>query len=102
MKIFDCTTFYNENLILEARFNILNPYVDKFIVVESGFSHSGERKKFNFDISKFDNFKNKIIYLKIDKEPNNLIYQIKDGKKIEEGSNVRGNAIKRIAHQETC
>ena len=29
MKIFDCTTFYNENLILEARFNILNEFVDK-------------------------------------------------------------------------
>ena len=30
MKIFDCTTFYNENLMLEIRFNILKDYVDYF------------------------------------------------------------------------
>ena len=33
------------------------------------------RKKFNFDISKFEKFKHKIIYLKIDHEPKNLIYK---------------------------
>ncbi len=99
MKIFDCTTFYNENLILEARFNILDPYIDKFVIVESGFSHSGEKKKFNFDISNFSKFKDKIIYLQIDREPKNLIHKIIDGKKIEEGENIRINAIKRIAYQ---
>ena len=99
MRIFDCTTFYNENLILEARFNILDEYVDKFIVVESAYSHSGEKKDFNFDISRFDKFKKKIIYLKIEKEPKDLIYNVKNGKKIEENTNIRPNAIKRIAHQ---
>jgi len=77
----------------------MGPYVDKFIVVESGFSHSGKKKKFNFNISKFEDLKDKIIYLKVDKEPNNLVYKIKDGKKVEEGANIRENAIKRIAHQ---
>ena len=99
MKIFDCTTFYNENLILEARFNILNEYVDKFVITESAFSHSGEKKDFNFDFSKFEKFKNKIIYLKIEEEPKDLKYEIKDGKKIEESISIRANAIKRIAHQ---
>ena len=99
MKIFDCTTFYNENLILETRFNILNEYVDKFVITESAFSHSGEKKDFNFDFSKFEKFKNKIIYLKIEEEPKDLTYEIKDGKKIEEGTSIRANAIKRIAHQ---
>ena len=99
MKIFDCTTFFNENFILDARFNILDPYVDKFIIVESAYSHSGKNKKFNFDISKFRKFKDKIIYLKIDIEPNNLIYEMKGGNKFEEEKNVRNNAIKRIAHQ---
>ena len=28
MKVFDCTTFYNENMMLEVRFNILDSYVD--------------------------------------------------------------------------
>ena len=99
MRIFDCTTFYNENFILDVRFNILDPYVDKFIVCESGYSHSGEKKNFNFDINKFEKFKNKIIYLKIDKEPGGLKYFIKNGEKKETKEDARVNAIKRIAFQ---
>ena len=45
MKIFDCTTFYSEDLMLDVRFNVLNEYVHKFIVVESNYSHSGRKKK---------------------------------------------------------
>jgi len=60
MKIFDCTTYYSEDLMLEVRFNILNKYVDKFIVVEAKYSHSGEKKKLNFDINKFKEFKKKL------------------------------------------
>ena len=99
MRIFDCTTLYNENFILDVRFNILDPYVDKFIVCESGYSHSGEKKNFNFDINKFEKFKNKIIYLKIDKEPEGLKYFIKNGEKSETKEDARVNAIKRIAFQ---
>ena len=44
MRIFDCTTFYDENLMLEVRFNILNEYVDKFVIIESAYSHSGKKK----------------------------------------------------------
>ena len=47
MKIYDCFIFFNENLLTEIRFNILNEFVDKFIIVESKFSHSGEQKKLN-------------------------------------------------------
>ena len=100
MRIFDCTTFYDENFILDVRFNILDPYVDKFVICESSFSHSGEKKEFNFDISKFEKFKNKIIYLKLDHEPKNLVYKsLNNEKKIEDNNEIRLNAIKRIAHQ---
>ena len=99
MRIFDCTTFYNEHFILDVRFNVLNPYVDKFIVCEAGFSHSGQKKIFNFDIDKFPKFKNKIIYLKIDKEPEDLKYYLENGIKKETKENARFNAIKRIAYQ---
>ena len=61
MRIFDCTTFYDENFILDARFNILDPYVDKFVICESSFSHSGEYKKYNFDIIKFEKFFSKLL-----------------------------------------
>ena len=48
MKIFDCTTFFSEDMLMDLRFNILDEYVHKFIVVESVFSHSGEKKKIKF------------------------------------------------------
>ena len=99
MKIFDCTTFFNENLMLEVRFNILNKFVDKFIVVESRYSHSGEKKQLNFDINKFSEFKKKIIYVVIDNEPNDIVYQIKNDNKFEKKEDMRTNSIKRIAHQ---
>ena len=44
MKIFDCTLFYDEDLILEIRLNMLNKYVDKFVIAEATYSHSGEKK----------------------------------------------------------
>jgi beta-1,4-mannosyl-glycoprotein beta-1,4-N-acetylglucosaminyltransferase len=72
MKIYDCTTFYSEKMMLDLRFNILNDNVYKFIVVESCFSHSGEKKNFNFNINDYPKFKEKIIYLKIYNEPINL------------------------------
>ena len=99
MRIFDCTTFFNENLMLEVRFNILSKYVDKFIVVEAKYSHSGEKKKLNFNINKFSEFKKKIIYIVIDNEPNDVVYQKKDNSKFEKKEDMRTNSIKRIAHQ---
>jgi len=99
MKIFDCTTFFNENLMLEVRFNILNKHVHRFVVAEAKYSHSGEKKKLNFDIRKFQEFKKKIIYLTIDNEPADVIYERENGILHEEGVNMRTNSIKRIAHQ---
>ena len=63
MKIFDCTLYYDEDLILDARLNILDKYIDKFIICEATFTHSGRKKKLNFNIEKFSKFKDKIIYI---------------------------------------
>ena len=93
MKIFDCTTFYNEKLLMEVRFNILNDYVDKFIVVESHYSHSGNKKKLNFNIEDYPKFKNKIEYIVIENEPENLI---KDEALLKLQHNKRLNSIIRI------
>ena len=96
MKIFDCTLYYDEDLILETRLNILDKFVDKFVICESTFTHSGKEKKLNFDIKKFQSFKNKIIYLVNDSEPRNLIF---NKSKKEDASQMRPNAMKRIANQ---
>ena len=57
MKIFDCTTFYSEHLMMDVRFNVLNEHVHKFIVSESTFFHSSKPKKLNFDINNYPKFK---------------------------------------------
>ena len=62
MKVYDCCIFFDENLMLDIRFNILNDHVDKFVVVEATRDHSGKQKKLNFDINNFKKFKDKIIY----------------------------------------
>ena len=63
MKIFDCFMYFDENLMLDLRLNILDQYVDYFVIVESRFNHKGEKRELNFDINNFKKFKNKIIYL---------------------------------------
>ena len=72
MKIFDCFMYFDEDLLLDLRLNILNNFVDKFIIVESNITHTGKFKKLKFDINNFKKFENKIKYcpienLKIDK-----------------------------------
>ena len=93
MKIFDCTTFYSEHLMMDVRFNILNEHIDKFIVCESTISHSGQPKKLNFNINNYPKFKDKIIYIIIDKEPEGIISK---GEKILTPSEKRQNSLKRI------
>ena len=73
MKIFDCFMFYDEELLLDIRLNILNKYVDFFIIVESEYFHNGKKRQLKFDINKFKKFENKIIYLIHKNEPNGII-----------------------------
>ena len=72
MKIFDCFLYNNENLVLDIRFNTLSKYVDKFIIVESKFDHQGNKKELNFKIENFQSFKDKIIYLIVERFPDNI------------------------------
>tara|TARA_B110001452_G_scaffold97809_1_gene80894 strand:+ start:600 stop:1385 length:786 start_codon:yes stop_codon:yes gene_type:complete len=72
MKIFDCFMYNNEELILNVRLNYLEKKIEKFIIVESEFDHQGNKKKLNFDINKFSQYKNKIEYLVVSEFPENL------------------------------
>ena len=91
MKIVDCTSFYSEHMMYEVRLNILKDKVDKFIVTESTYSHSGKKKKLNFDINNYSKFKDKIIYIVIDKEPEGIVIENNNP------SMQRSNSLKRIA-----
>ena len=72
MKIFDCFMYYDEDLILDLRLNYLNNYVDKFVIVESSYTHSGKSRNLLFDLNKFSKFKDKINYIVLNDSPLNL------------------------------
>ena len=91
MKIYDCFIYFDEELLLDIRFNILSKYVDKFIIVESKFSHRGEPRKPNFKINKYKKFQDKIEYILLDKNPNNLFEINKNDTRINEKIIVNGN-----------
>lgn len=63
--IYDCFTFFNELDVLELRLNILNPVVDKFVIVEATKTHSGNDKELVFMThrDRFKAFEDKIIYI---------------------------------------
>ena len=73
MKIFDCFMFSDENMILDIRLNVMHEYIDHFVIIESKYKHNGDIKNKNFDINRFSKFKDKIIYIYQDREPNGLI-----------------------------
>ena len=60
MKIFDCFMFYDEDLLLDLRLNILDQHVDFFVIVESKYFHNGNERQLKFDIRKYKKFENKI------------------------------------------
>ena len=99
MKIYDCFQFFDEELLLDLRLNIMDKYVDKFVTTESTYMHSGKPKKLIFDINKFSKFKDKIIYIVVDKEPPDLI-EIRNNESIDiKQSKMTINAKKREMHQ---
>ena len=70
MNILDCVTYFDEELILELRLNILYEHVDRFIITEGKYDHRGNKRELNFDISRYDKFRDKIIYLPVENFPN--------------------------------
>ena len=72
MAIFDCFQYFNEEHIVDLRLNILDQYVDNFVIVESTVNHQGEIKKLNFDINKYTKFKKKINYIIVEDTPENI------------------------------
>ena len=66
MAIYDCFQYFDEDHIVDLRLNILNQYVDYFVISESTKTHQGKIKKLNFDLEKFSKFKEKIIYVVAD------------------------------------
>ena len=66
MAIYDCFQFFNEEHILDMRLNILDEFIDFFVIAESTSDHQGNKKKLNFNINNFRKFEKKIIYVVVD------------------------------------
>ena len=72
MAIYDCFQFFDEEHILDLRLNILNEFVDYFVIAESTVDHQGNPKKLNLDLKKFNKFNKKIIYIVVDDTPDSI------------------------------
>jgi beta-1,4-mannosyl-glycoprotein beta-1,4-N-acetylglucosaminyltransferase len=64
MKIYDCFILNHEIDILELRLNVLDDYVDKFIITEGDTTFSGKEKESFYlkNKKKFSKWENKIIH----------------------------------------
>jgi len=67
--IYDCFSYWDEDLLLDLRLNTLNNYVDYFVIVEGNKTWQNNLKKLRFDINKFQKFKKKIIYVAVEDMP---------------------------------
>ena len=85
--------YFDEDMILDIRLNILNKFVSKFIICEAKFNHKGLPKKLNFDIKKFKKFEDKIDYVVVNDQPNNLfVINANDQEKIKKNK-ILDNAL---------
>ena len=84
MAIYDCFQYFNEEHIADLRFNILNEFVDYFVIVESTVNHQGKEKKLQFDINKYQKFKEKIKYIIVNDTPENIKKPHKGGESLVE------------------
>ena len=91
--------FFDEEMLLNIRLNILDKYVHKFVITEATYLHNGKPKKLLFDINKFSKFKDKIIYIVVDKQPPD-IEKINKNDSVENiNAKTQSNAYKRHIHQ---
>ena len=99
MNIYDCFMYFDEDLLLDLRLNILDKYVKKFVISEATYTHNGSKKKLKFDINRFKKFKNKIIYIVVDKEPPNIVSLKENQPKHKKGETLILNGMARDYYQ---
>ena len=67
--IYDCFSYWDEDLLLDLRLNILDKHVDYFVIVEGNKTWQNNSKNLKFDINNFSKFKDKIIYVPVTDMP---------------------------------
>ena len=87
--------YFDEDLLLDLRLNSLDKFVKKFVITEATYTHNGNKKELKFDINKFQKFKDKIIYLVVDNQPNNILDLIEGESKEKRGEKLILNGMAR-------
>ncbi len=95
MNIYDCFMYYDEDLLLDLRLNFLDKFVKKFVISEATYTHNGNKKKLKFNINEYKKFKDKIIYLVVDKQPENILELVEGEKKDKRGEKLILNGMAR-------
>ena len=69
--IVDCFSFFNELDLLELRLNVLNPVVDRFVIVEASRTFQNEPKRLYFEENRarYEKFMHKIVHVKVESFP---------------------------------
>ena len=99
MDIYDCFMYFDEDLLLDIRLNSLDKFVKKFVISEATYTHNGNKKKLKFDINKFQKFKDKIVYIVVDKQPENILEISETDTKLKKGDKLILNGMARDYHQ---
>ena len=99
MNIYDCFMYFDEDLLLDLRFNSLNDYVHKFVITEAIYTHNGNKKKLRFDINNFKKFKDKIQYIVVDTQPPNILQVNSDDSLEKKGQKLILNGYARDNYQ---
>ncbi len=95
MNIYDCFMYFDEDLLLDLRLNSLDKFVKKFVITEATYTHNGTKKKLNFDINKFRKFKDKIEYIVVDRQPDNILSMSNNDTKEKRGEKLILNGMAR-------
>ena len=95
MNLYDCFMYFDEDLLLDLRLNTLDEYVKKFVITEATYTHNGNKKNLNFDINNFKKFKDKIEYIVVDKQPDNILNLSENDTKVQRGEKLILNGMAR-------
>ena len=62
-KIFDTFLYYDEDLMLNLRMNILNKFINHFVILECNYDFNGNYKGYNLKLTTLINLKIKLFIL---------------------------------------
>ena len=87
--------YFDEDLLLDLRLNSMDKFVKKFVITEATYTHNGSKKELKFNINNFKKFKDKINYIVIDKQPENIIELVEGEAKEKRGEKLILNGMAR-------